>query len=76
LVVSVAERIIDKKGQYLIVPELEIEGWWTRLQASPRGNHPALSLSHFPLQAGQFGQQRQVLGPAPAKVQAHCIAGG
>jgi hypothetical protein len=27
----VTERAIDKKGQALSVPELEIEGWWTSL---------------------------------------------
>ncbi len=31
LVVRVTERTIDKKGQQLLVPELDIEGWWTRL---------------------------------------------
>lgn len=33
LVVSVTERSIDKKGQHLIEPDVEIEGWWTSLQA-------------------------------------------
>lgn len=28
-VVSVTERSIDKKGQYLTVPDIELEGWWT-----------------------------------------------
>ena len=31
LVVRVTERTIDKKGQRLLVPEIEIEGWWTSL---------------------------------------------
>jgi hypothetical protein len=31
LVVRVTERTIDKKGQQLLVPEIEIEGWWTSL---------------------------------------------
>ena len=35
LVVSVTERSIDKKGQHLIEPEVEIEGWWTSLDAAP-----------------------------------------
>lgn len=35
LVVSITERSIDKKGQHLIEPELEIEGWWTSLPAAP-----------------------------------------
>lgn len=25
------ERTIDKKGQHLLTPEIEIEGWWTSL---------------------------------------------
>ncbi len=33
LVVSVTERTIDKKGQHLLVPEVELEGWWTSLDA-------------------------------------------
>jgi hypothetical protein len=32
LVVRVTERTIDKKGQHLLVPEIEIEGWWTSLE--------------------------------------------
>ncbi|QPI49011.1 transposase [Massilia antarctica] len=35
LVVLVTERSIDKKGQHLIEPALEIEGWWTSLDAAP-----------------------------------------
>lgn len=31
LVVRVTERTIDKKGQHLLVPAVEIEGWWTSL---------------------------------------------
>ena len=30
-VMRVIERTIDKKGQALLVPEIEIEGWWTSL---------------------------------------------
>lgn len=30
-VVRVTERSIDKKGQYLTVPDIELEGWWTNL---------------------------------------------
>ena len=33
LIVSVTERSIDKKGQLLLVPEVELEGWWTSLDA-------------------------------------------
>jgi hypothetical protein len=31
LIVRVAERTIDKKGQHLLMPEVELEGWWTTL---------------------------------------------
>jgi hypothetical protein len=31
LIVAVTERTIDKKGQHLLVPEIELEGWWTSL---------------------------------------------
>jgi hypothetical protein len=30
-VMRVSERTIDKRGQRLLVPEIEIEGWWTSL---------------------------------------------
>lgn len=29
--VRVTERTIDKKGQHLLIPEIELEGWWTSL---------------------------------------------
>jgi hypothetical protein len=31
LIVAVTERTIDKKGQHLLVPKIELEGWWTSL---------------------------------------------
>jgi len=31
LIVEVTERTIDKKGQHLLVPEIELAGWWTSL---------------------------------------------
>lgn len=31
LVVRVTERTIDKKGQHLVIPDIELEGWWTSL---------------------------------------------
>jgi len=33
LIVKVTERTIDKKGQHLLAPEIELEGWWTTLTA-------------------------------------------
>lgn len=34
-VVRVTERTIDKRGQQLLIPEIEIEGWWTSLTLAP-----------------------------------------
>lgn len=33
-VMRVTERSIDKKGQPLLIPEIELEGWWTSLKVS------------------------------------------
>jgi len=33
-VIRLAERTIDKHGQSLLIPELELEGWWTSLDIS------------------------------------------
>ena len=35
LVVQVTERVIDKKGQHLLVPDIELQGWWTSLDHPP-----------------------------------------
>lgn len=35
LVVRVVERTIDKRGQHLLAPEIELEGWWTSLAEAP-----------------------------------------
>lgn len=32
LIVQVTERTIDKKGQHLLIPQIELEGWWTSLE--------------------------------------------
>jgi hypothetical protein len=34
-VMRVIERTIDKHGQALLVPEIELEGWWTSLDLDP-----------------------------------------
>jgi hypothetical protein len=31
LIVEVTERTIDKKGQHLLVPDIQLAGWWTSL---------------------------------------------
>jgi len=31
LIVEVTERTINRKGQHLLVPEIELQGWWTSL---------------------------------------------
>ena len=35
LVVRLVERTVDKKGQVLLFPEYQLEGWWTSLQEKP-----------------------------------------
>jgi len=35
-VMRVIERTIDKKGQVLLLPEIEVEGWWTSLDCADR----------------------------------------
>ena len=35
-VMRVVERTIDKKGQILLTPEIELEGWWTSLPVSDK----------------------------------------
>lgn len=34
-VMRVIERTIDKHGQALLVPEIDLEGWWTSLDSDP-----------------------------------------
>lgn len=31
LIVEVTERTIDRRGQHLLVPDIELQGWWTSL---------------------------------------------
>lgn len=33
-VMQITERCIDKKGQILLIPDIEVEGWWTSLTLS------------------------------------------
>lgn len=33
-VMRVVERTTDRKGQLLLVPEIELEGWWSNLDLS------------------------------------------
>jgi hypothetical protein len=33
LILRVTERTIDRKGQILLVPDIELEGWWTTLKS-------------------------------------------
>ena len=35
-VIRVVERTIDKKGQVLLTPEIELKGWWTSLSVSEK----------------------------------------
>ncbi len=35
-VMRIVERTIDRDGQHLAIPDIEIEGWWTSLWATPQ----------------------------------------
>jgi hypothetical protein len=35
LIVQVTERTINKNGQRLLVPDIELQGWWTSLDVTP-----------------------------------------
>lgn len=45
LVIKVTERETDRKGQRLLIPELELQGWWTSL-ALPESEVIALYRDH------------------------------
>ena len=34
-IVRVTERTIDKNGQFLLAPDITLEGWWTDLEMAP-----------------------------------------
>lgn len=35
-VMRVTERTVDRHGQALLIPEIEVEGWWTSLDLAPK----------------------------------------
>ena len=35
-VIRAVERTIDRRGQRLLVPDIELEGWWTTLDLAPK----------------------------------------
>lgn len=43
-VMRLIERTIDKTGQWLLVPELEVEGWWTTLSRELANDEAVISL--------------------------------
>ncbi len=43
-VMRVIERTIDKHGQVLLVPDIEIEGWWTTLDAATHDDETIIAL--------------------------------
>jgi hypothetical protein len=43
-VMQVTERTIDKKGQWLLMPEIEIEGWWTSLKSLTYSDQQIIAL--------------------------------
>lgn len=44
LVLKVTERTIDKRGQYLLIPEQEIEGWYTDLSVEDYSDEDIVTL--------------------------------
>ena len=48
---EITERTIDKHGQFLLVPDIEVETWWTNLGESDR---EIIALYHAHGECGQF----------------------
>ena len=48
---EITERTIDKQGQFLLVPDIEVETWWTNLGESDR---EIIALYHAHGDCGQF----------------------
>lgn len=44
-VIQITERRIDRNGQYLLIPDIEVEGWWTSLNV-PEESVVALYKEH------------------------------
>jgi len=53
-VMQVTERSIDKHGQVLLFPQLEIEGWWTSLDAVAFGDEAIIALYRDHATSEQF----------------------
>lgn len=43
-VMRVVERTIDKHGQTLLIPDIEIEGWWTTLDSAAHDDETIMAL--------------------------------
>lgn len=43
-VMRVVERTIDKHGQLLLIPDIEIEGWWTTLDSAAHDDETIMAL--------------------------------
>jgi hypothetical protein len=53
-VMRIIERTIDKRGQTLLVPELEIEGWWTSLDRAAHCDESIIALYRAHATSEQF----------------------
>jgi hypothetical protein len=53
-VMQVTVRIIDKKGQLLILPEIELEGWWTSLNSLTYSDKQIIALYQDHATSEQF----------------------
>jgi hypothetical protein len=71
LIVRVTERTIDRHGQHFWVPEISLEGWWTRLREAPfklidrYAQHGTQEQFHSDKFAGsEFGRRQAPAGAA------------
>jgi hypothetical protein len=53
-VIRVIERTIDKNGQMLIIPDIEIEGWWTSLNPLTYSDEKIIALYRDHATSEQF----------------------
>ena len=53
-VMRVIERTIDKNGQMLLLPEIEIEGWWTSLNSLTYSDEQIIALYQDHATSEQF----------------------
>ena len=53
-VIRVIERTVDKHGQQLLIPDIELEGWWTTLQETDHTDDQVIALYRDHATSEQF----------------------